>query len=284
MAKLEDRIRGYAVEYIEAFRARGSCEFMNDFAFEFPIKVFLELMGLPMDRVQEFLEWEMGLLHNHDLSKIAAATRKVVDYLREQIEDRRRRPTEDLITYGVQAQIDGRSLTEDELVGFTFNLFIGGLDTVSTNMGLEFAHLATHPEDQALLRAHPERIPDAIEEFMRGYGAVTTFRTCSKATELNGIAIAPGDKVAMSTTLAGRDPDEYAQPNDIVLDRKPKHVSFGYGPHLCVGMHLARRELRIAMEEFLRRIPPFRLQEGHKLNYMLGMIQPVALPLVWDVG
>jgi cytochrome P450 len=85
----------------------------------------------------------------------------------------------------------------------------------------------------------------------------------------------------MSTTLAGRDPEEYQSPNEIRLDRKPRHVSFGYGVHLCVGMHLARRELRIAMEEFLRLIPEFKLRPGHTVSCHLGMIQPVSLPLIW---
>jgi cytochrome P450 len=282
MAKLEDKIRAYALAYVEGFKDKGECEFMSDFAFEFPIKVFVELMGLPHERTAQFLDWEMNLLHNHDMGKIAAATRSVVDYLREEIEDRRINPRDDLITYGVQAQIDGRGLTEDELVGFTFNLFIGGLDTVSTHIGLQFAHLATHPEDQARLRAEPGLIPAAIEEMMRGYAAVTTFRTCTKETQIKGVTIMPGDKVAMSTTLAGRDPAEYDRANEIVIDRNPKHVSFAYGPHLCVGMHLARREMRIAMEEFLRLVPEFRLKDGHVIEYHLGMIQPVALPLVWE--
>ena len=283
MAQLEGKIRDYACEYIDGFAPKGACEFMGDFAFEFPIRVFMELMGLPQARMAEFLDWEMNLLHNHDLSKIAAATRSTVDYLRGEIENRRTNPRDDLITYGVQARMGGRSLTEDELVGFMFNLFIGGLDTVSTNMGLHFWHLATYPEDQAALRADPSLIPNAIEEMMRAYGAVTTFRTCRKEVEVRGVRMMPGDKIAMSTTLAGRDPAEFPDPAAVRFDRKPRHVSFGYGPHICVGMHLARREMRIAMEEFLRRIPAFRLRPGHRVRCHLGMIQPVELPLEWTV-
>ena len=281
MAALEDKIRVYAAEYIDAFAAKGECEFMSEFAFEFPIKVFMDLMGLPHDRVAEFMDWEMNLLHNHDLSKIADATQKVVDYLADEIEDRRRNPREDLISFGVNGTLGGRPLTQDELVGFMFNLFIGGLDTVSTNMGLHFQHLATHAEDQERLRENPSEIPHAIDELMRAYGAVTTFRTCKKEMEIDGIRFMPGDKVAMSTTLAGRDPAEFDDPGDVRLDRKPRHVAFGFGIHTCVGMHLARRELRIAMEEFLARIPTFRLKPGHTVVSYLGMIQPVALPLVW---
>lgn len=281
MAKLEDRIRGYAVEYIEGFRERGECEFMADFAFEFPIKVFLELMDFPLSNTRQFLEWETGLLHSLDTATIAEATRNVVGFLRDEIEDRRRNPRGDIISYALGVEVDGRKLNEDELVGFAFNLFIGGLDTVSTNMGLQFLHLARNPQHQQLLKDDPRQIPHAIDEMMRAYAAVTTFRTCTRETEFNGVKMMPGDKVAMSTTLAGRDPQEFPEPGEVRFDRNPRHVSFGFGPHMCVGMHLAKREMRIAIEEFVSRIPQFGIRPGHAVEYHLGMIQPVTLPLVW---
>ena len=283
MAKLETRIRGYAREYIEGFKPNGSCEFISDFAFEFPIKIFLELMGLPLELTSQFLKWEMGLLHESDPKVMAASARNVVDYLRGEIAARKANPTDDILSYGVTAQIEGRGLTDDELVGFAFNLFIGGLDTVSTNMASQFRHLAENTEHQAVLRANPAMIPNAIDECMRAYAAVTTFRTCSRETEIRGVKIMPGDKVAMSTSISGRDPEEYDRPNEVILDRKPRHVSWGYGPHLCVGMHLARREMRIAMEEFLTIIPEFRIAPGAKIRFHLGgMIQAETLPLVWN--
>ena len=281
MAKLEDRIRGYAVEYIEGFRERGECEFMADFAFEFPIKVFLELMDFPLSNTRQFLEWETGLLHSLDTATIAEATRNVVGFLRDEIEDRRRNPRGDIISYALGVEVDGRKLNEDELVGFAFNLFIGGLDTVSTNMGLQFLHLARNPQHQQLLKDDPRQIPHAIDEMMRAYAAVTTFRTCTRETEFNGVKMMPGDKVAMSTTLAGRDPQEFPEPGEVRFDRNPRHVSFGFGPHMCVGMHLAKREMRIAIEEFVSRIPQFGIRPGPAVEYHLGMIQPVTLPLVW---
>src|SRR3546814_5140245 len=107
-----------------------------------------------------------------------------------------------------------------------------------------------------------------------------TFRVCVKETQIQGVTIKPGDKVAMSTTLAARDPDEWDRPNEIILNRKPRHVSFGYGPHLCVGMHLAKREMRIAMKEFLTVIPEFRLTPGVEMRTALhGVIQPDKLML-----
>jgi cytochrome P450 len=156
------------------------------------------------------------------------------------------------------------------------------MDTVSTNMAWQFRHLATHPEDQNMLRDNPGMIPDAIEELMRAYPAVTTFRTCKKAVTIGGVTFQPGDKIAMPTSLAGRDPEEYDQPNKVMLNRKTRYLSFGYGPHLCVGMHLARREMRIALEEFLAAMPEFRIQDEFTVQtHTGGILQPDKLPLIW---
>lgn len=281
MGKLEGRIRRYAAEYFDGFRANGECEFMKEFAFEFPIKVFLELMGLPVERAPEFLEWETGLLHDPDVANMAAAARKVVDFLRAEIDKRRDNPPDDLFGAALRGQVDGRPLNDDELVGFAFNLFIGGLDTVSTNIGLQVLHLAQHPDDQRYLRDNPDRIPRAIEEMMRAYAPVTTFRTCTRDIEFGGVQMKAGDKVAMMTTLAARDPEEFDNPGQVRFDRNPRHVSFGFGVHSCIGVHLARREMKIALEEMLIRMPEFRVAPGHTVRRWIGMIAPVELPLVW---
>ena len=282
MAKLEEKIRQYARDYILAFRDKGGCEFMAEFAFEFPIKVFLELMGLPQERMKEFLEWEHKLLHTPDLQEVTNGTRAVVDYLREQIEDRKKNPRDDLISFGVGVDKDGRHLSENELLGFCFNLFIGGLDTVSTNIAWQFWHLAQHPEDQQRLRDNPKLIPGAIDEMMRRYAAVSTSRECVKETTIGDVTVKPGDKVLLPTYLAGLDPEAYEDPQHVDLERGARHVSFGYGPHLCIGMHLARREMRIALEEFLTLVPEFSIAPDAEISYFLAAImQPIELPLAW---
>lgn len=278
---LEAKVSDYASHYIDQFKNKGGCEFMSEFAFEFPIKVILDLIGLPQDMVGQFMAWETDLLHGHDLETIASATKNVVAYLRSEIEDRKRNPREDLLTFGINAEVDGTKMTDNEVLGFAFNLFIGGLDTVSTNLGLQFWHLATHAEDQAKLRANPDLIPDAIEEMLRAYAAVSTFRTVANQVEVGGVTMMPGDKVIMSTTLAGRDPAAWPNPAVVNFSRKPQHVSFATGPHLCLGLHLARRELTFAMTRFLKDVPQFRLAPGAETEFHLGMIQPLALPLVW---
>jgi cytochrome P450 len=285
MALLEDRIRAYAREYVLGLRAAGSCEFMQDFAYGFPIRVFLELMGLPQDQMRQCLSWEHGLLHEPNLDIVRQATREVNAYLRAQCDERRRSPRDDLLSFAVRAEVDGHTFTDDEVTGVCFNLFVGGLDTVSTNMGLQFRHLAERPDHQATLRANPAMIPDAIDEFMRAYATIMNIRTCIKQTSIAGVTIRAGDRIMLPAFLAGRDPQAYPQPDEVILDRRPRHVTFGSGIHLCLGMHLARREMRIAIEEFLAQIPPFEIAPGARIeSYLAGTIQPVALPLVWDPG
>ena len=282
MAALEDRVRHYAREAIARFKDRGHCEIMSEFAFEFPIRVFIELMGLPQDRMDQFLAWEHQLLHALTLEDVATASREVTTYLREEIDKRRRQPTEDFISYGLDVRFDGRGFTDDEMMGYCFNLFVGGLDTVSTNIGHQFRHLAERQDHQRQLRDNPEQIGEAVEELLRAYASSVTPRRCVRQIEINGVTMMPGDPVLMATFLANRDPEEFANPDDVILDRKPRHVGFGFGPHMCIGMHLAKRELRIAIEEFLAAIPEFRIADGEIVETWLGgMITPVALPLEW---
>ncbi len=280
--RLEQHIRDFARTRLLELAPRGKCDFVADFAFEFPIRVFLELMGMPQEHMATFLEWEHAILRSSEQEPVAQALGKIVDYLAQQCEDRRANPRDDLITLAVQGEIEGRKLSQDELIGFCFNLFVGGLDTVSTNMSNHFRHLAENPADQDWLRENPERIGDAIDEMMRAYAAVTTIRLCTKDTVVDGVAIKAFDLVLMPTHLAGNDPVAFPAPEKVDFARKPRHVSFGYGPHLCIGMHLAQREMRIAMEEALAILPSFRLAEGAQIeSFCSGIIGPVELPLVW---
>ena len=282
IAALDDKIRHYAHERLKVLREMGGCEFVSDFAFEFPIRVFLELMGLPQEGIHQFLAWEDAILRNQDRESMAAAIVQITGYLASQCEERRRNPQNDLLTLGVQAQAAGK-LSEDQLTGFCFNLFVGGLDTVSTNMSSHFRHLAENPEQQAFLRANPDRIPDALDELMRVYAGVTTSRRCIAETSIGEARILPGDMVMLPTILAGHDPEAYPDPQIVDFDRKPRHLSFGYGPHVCIGIHLAKRELRIAMQEALSILPEFRIQPGVRIkSYLAGIVGPCALPLVWN--
>lgn len=282
MAKLEDDLRRRARGLIDTFRDKGECQLMTDFAFPFPVAVVLDMMDLPQEKLWDFQKWEHGLLHSGEMPVIQESTRAVVDYLRGVIEERKQNPGDDLISSAIRTEVDGRKFTDNELLGYAFNLFIGGLDTVTANIGNQVRYLAENPEHQRLLRENPEMIPGAVEEFMRAFAAVTTFRICARETRVAGVTVKPGDKVAMCTTVSGRDRETFESPHEIRLDRKPSHVSFAVGPHFCLGVHLARRELRIALEELLAALPEFSIKPSATIESQLGgIIQPTSLPLIW---
>lgn len=283
MSRMEQQVKDSADLYLANLSAKGECEFMYDYAFPFPVRVTLDLLGLPQDRMREFLEWQDKMAHSGELSVFTEGVQQVSDYLKEVIAERRVEPKQDLISRMIQSKVGGRELSQDELLGFAFNLYIGGLDTVSANIGNMMRYLAENLEQQNFLRNNPDRIGDAIEEMLRAFAAVTTFKVCRKERTLGGVTIKPGDKVALCTTLAGRDKDYYANPHEVDFNRKAQHVSFAIGPHTCLGVHLARREMRIGIETFLKNIPEFRLKPGAVIMTQTGSIaQPSTLPLVWN--
>jgi len=284
MAEMEHSVREVAIDAIETFKDRGECDFMADMALKFPIAVFLNLMNLPMSQVDQFLEWETGLVRASTLEESRTATVEVIGFLREVIEARRKNPGNDLISYGLTTQLHGRRFDEDELLGFCFNLFIGGLDTVTTNMGWQARHLGEHLDHQATLRANPTQIPAAVEELLRRYAAVTPNRRCIKEVTVGDVRLMPGDIIALPTPLANNDASVFESPLEVRLDRNPRHLAFATGIHRCVGAPLARRELIIALQEMLSRLPEFRIKPGVEIVSHIGpIIQVDSLPLVWDV-
>lgn len=283
ISAMEDGVRARAVALIDAVAGKGECEFVEAFGRPFPVSIFMQLMGLPDEDMQQLNEWEHGLLHSGTLEERLAAGRGFLNYLRDLIARRRREPTNDLTTFAVQAEVDGRALTDDEVMGICYLLVVAGLDTIAASLGLHFRHLAQNPEDQARLREAPALIPSAVEEFLRRYATVTTSRFATQDAEIGGIKMKKGERVTCSTMLASLDPDEFDRPMDVDIARSPnRHVAFSYGPHRCIGSHLARRELVIAMEEWLKRVPPFRTKGGADVPVKLGGLLGVAsLPLEW---
>jgi len=283
MGALDDAVWTRAREIIDTFKTRGECEFVEEMSLPYPISIFLDLLGFPQELMPQFLVWENTLLHSNDNIARAEAVRAVKDYILGEIEARRRNPGDDLISQALEFEVWDRKWSADEVFGHCFNLYLGGLDTVSSNLGIHIHHLATHPEDQAWMRANPGKLVPAIEELLRAYAAVTTWRICDKEIALGGVTMKPGDRIAMATTLAARDPEDYDGPSDVRFDRKPSHLTFGFGPHRCLGAHLARRELQIGLQEVLAAIPTFRVKEGADIRFFTGnVIHLQSLPLVWE--
>jgi cytochrome P450 len=281
---LEDGVRARAISLISAVVDKGECEFGEAFARPFPVSIFMQIMGLPEADFDLLVGWEADLLHSQDMMQRIRGAKGFLDYLREVIAERRRNPTDDLAGFVAQAQVDGRLLTDDEVMGIYYLLVVAGLDTVAASLGLQFRHLALNPADQAKLRADPSLIPGAVEELLRRYGIVTTSRFVLEDTDLVGVKMKVGDRVSISTMAPSLDPSEFADPLSVDLERSPnRHVAFSYGPHRCLGSHLARRELIIAIEEFLRLVPPFQVKAGVDVPVKMGGLLGVdSLPLTWS--
>lgn len=231
-----------------------------------------------------FLEWEYGLFHVSDFSKVADAVRNIMDYMWGQVEDRRKNPGDDFISLALRADAEGDYLSDNHIKGLMFGLFLGGLDTVANNINWHMLHLGQNSADQATLRANPKMIPAASEEMLRYYASVPNFRKVAKDVELHGTLMKAGDLVRVPSYLACHDPAHYPDPDVVKFDRKPRQLAFGIGPHICMGMHLARLELRIVLEEALSILPEFTVDPDETVEYYYANVLKAAnVPLVWKV-
>jgi cytochrome P450 len=285
---MEDKVRSRCVELIEAFADRGYCDFHREFAYRYPTTIFMELMGLPLDGLEQFLVWEDAILHtpidqDPDHSKALQAMIEVQAYFGELLDDRARAPRDDLATKALSWRIDGEPIPRDELLAFCLLMFMAGLDTVAIQLSYSFWHLATHPADRGLVVGTPEVIPSAVEELLRAYSFVPTQRKVTSDAEFHGCPVKAGEMVMMAIPAACRDPKLFPDPEKVILDRSPNnHFAFGAGPHRCLGSHLARRELRIALEEWHTRIPDYRLDPEVEVVEHGGMFGIDRLALRWD--
>ncbi|CAN5153624.1 cytochrome P450 [soil metagenome] len=260
---LETAVRDRAAFLIDRIVSSGTdCDVMNDFAFPFAVNIFLRFLGLSDDRLDEFVGWAIDLLHGDGVQRSAAA-RTIVAFMDDLAAQRRKEPADDFMTFVVQAKIDGRSLTDMEVRGTGVLLFVAGLDTVAAAIGFDLAYLARNLSDQQSLRNEPDRIVLAAEELLRAYPTVQMIRVATKDIDFEGAPIRKGDYVSCATMIANRDPAEFECPEKIDLAREDnRHTAFAYGPHRCLGSHLARREIVVGLEEWLKRVPDFKIKEG----------------------
>lgn len=282
--ELEAGIRAQAGALIEKFVASGRCDFNADFADGYPTLIFLRLMGWPEDQAPHFVRWTHTLIKSQDMAAVVGAVMEVRDYLRARIAERREELGDDFISYLMRSQVDGRPLTDDEIFGMSFLVFIGGLDTVSSSLGFHFMHLARNPAQQAELRAHPERIPDAVEELLRAYSIVNGRRTVTREVTIGDVTMMPGDFVLISSELGSLDPEKFKCPAQVDFQRDDAHMphqAFSFGPHRCVGSHLARRELRIAIELWLQKVPAFHMTDHPVRVRAAGVFGLDGMELAW---
>ena len=277
----EEAIRRWAVELIERVVDKGRCDFVPEFCELYPVGIFLDLLGLPRSDLSRFRGWANTVIH--DRAGRGPALLEVREFMRGVLAERSRNPGDDLISAVTAFRIDDRPLGEDEMLGIVVMLFIGGLDTVVSSLSFQFRYLAEHPYDQNRLRDNVALVPAAVEELFRAFAMVTTGRIATQDTELAGVQVRKGDMITASTVLSTRDPDEFENPHEIDLTRSPnRHNAFSFGPHRCLGSHLARLEVTVAMQEWLERVAEFSVQPGAEINTMGGGVWGLdSLPLQW---
>lgn len=282
---MEADVRALAIEMIDAFAANGEVDIAYDFGRVYPVRIFMDLMGFPMTMFEKFLDWEYSILHSRKPEVAMTALREVIAWLRAFMAERRVNPDDRLTSKIVHGQSGGVPFTEDEQLGMVWLLWLGGLDTVASTISQMFRRLALDPELQARLRANPGLHKSAIDEFLRTQPLVYSDRTLTKDIEWHGVAMKAGDKIQCLTAAGNFDPEQFANAHTFDPARRAnRHFTLIGGVHLCLGSHLARRELRVLLEEFFRRVPTFRLKPGADTSVIPGLLSIRNLPLVWDVS
>jgi cytochrome P450 len=291
VSALQPRMRALATEMIDAIVEAGRSDFLADFAVPYPSLIFVPLMGLPESDLDMFLDWKNKILHTFDPVQKAANFKTVnaelQAYFTAVFHERRRRddPGDDLIGNLASARFDGeRPLTLEEFVGMATLLWGAGLDTVTAQLSLAIHHLATHPNLRDELAADLTLVPNAVEELMRFDSLVNDCRKATTDIELGGQQIKAGDMVMVMYGAAGRDPEQFPDPYRIDFSRHPNpHFGFGGGIHRCAGSHLARAELRVAMEEIHTRMPRYTLDPQRPVERHFGYVRGLdSLHLVID--
>lgn len=283
---MEPRVRDRAAELVDALVGRGGCEFISDFSKKFPTQIFMMLMGLPIDQAEYMVDLSDAYLHAGDdetsQQRAMAAYDEIEQFLYGLIAERRANPRDDLLTHLTECDVSGRPITDVEVKNYSVTLYLGGLDTVAMQLGHMLAFLAQHDDYRAQILGEPELIPSAVEEMLRYFPILTSGRVVTQDVEFHGCPMRKGDRMLVATVGAGRDGNEFDAADEVDFRRTPnRHLSFGAGPHRCVGSHLARAELVIGLEEWHRRIPHYSI-EGGPLHYHGGAIIGLdRLDLVW---
>jgi cytochrome P450 len=288
MAQLEGEVMALVDELVDKFSGRGSCDFHEEFAVPLPCTVFLRLMGLPHADLDRFLAWKddiirpPGLTMDDQRPYRAKAGQGVYEYFDAEVKRRRKsEPTGDLLSQIMAGEVDGVRLTDEEVLDICFLFIIAGLDTVTDSLDCFFAYLAQEPEQRRLIAEDESVIPSAVEELLRWESPVPAVpRVATEDVEFDGCPVHAGEQVMLLLGSANTDDSAHPGVDTVDLRRNPNpHLAFGGGVHRCLGSHLARVELRVALREFHRRIPDYHIKPGTVLQYTPGLRSLTTLPL-----
>jgi cytochrome P450 len=283
--KLEPKARSICSELISKFIKDGRCDAAQQYTRHIPVRVIAHMLDVPEKDGHLFIRWiheilELGVTDQDTLMK---AVGEMTQYFSEFIAERTKKPGDDLISRIIMARKDGHPMAPNHVLGMLRLLLIAGIDTTWSGIGSSIWHLAKTPTDRDRLVVEPTLMPLAIEEFLRAYAPVTMAREVIKDTVIDGCPMKAGNVVLLSFPAANRDPAVFPEADKVIIDRKEnRHIAFGVGIHRCVGSNLARMEMTVAIEEWLKRIPKFRLDPTASVKWSEGTVRgPRQLPLLF---
>jgi cytochrome P450 len=279
----EPAARALCHSLIDGFEGRDVVDAARDYAQHIPMRVIASMLGFPPEDAPRFREFVENTLEGVNLppEERIARMAKLFDYLLEQIHDHIEKPRDDLTSFLVNAELHGHKLDPSHVAGTMALLLIAGIDTTWSAIGASLWHLARTPGDRGRLVAEPGLLPTAMEEFLRAYAPVTMARLVKRDMHWRGVDMKADDWILLSFPAANRDPAQFDRAGEVVIDREVnRHAAFGLGIHRCVGSHLARMELRVALEVWLERISSFTLADPSAVTWAAGQIRgPRTLPL-----
>ena len=275
VAKYEQSTRDLCNSLIDEFIDKGTADAAADYAQHIPVRVISNMLGVPLDMEDKFTGWVRGVLENmHDVELRKRSRLAIIEYFLAQVEDRKKNPREnDLISELMNTEVDGKKVPIEYVLGVCNLMLVAGIDTTWSAIGSVMWHMAQHPEHRKQLRENDSLWPTAIEELLRVYAPVTMARIVDRDTEFQGCPMKAGDRVLMAFPAANRDPRQFENPDEVILDREHnRHVAFGSGIHRCAGSNLARLEVRVALQTWLARIPEFELVDPATVTWAGGQV------------
>jgi cytochrome P450 len=248
-----------------------------------PVLVVAQMVGLPLsdaDRFRGWVDMVLGGIGAERSEERLAQFMAMDEYLTKHIEEHIENPQDDLTTYLLNAEIFGEKLSPRHVFGTILLLIIAGIDTTWSGIGSSLWHLASNPVDRRRLVENPDKIPTAVEEFLRAYAPVTMARMVTDDMEFHGVQMKKEDRVLLPFPAANRDEKQFANPAVVDIEREEnRHAAFGLGIHRCIGSNLARLEMNVAIEVFLKRFPDFELDMTEQVTWSTGQVRgPRNLP------
>jgi cytochrome P450 len=293
VALLENDVRKLSNQLIDDFVETGECEFNGAFAIPLPCTVFLRLLGLPLEDLDLFLELKDNIIRpggtsgarsDEEFMQIQAETgQRIYAYFEKVLDERERQPRDDMLTGFLEAEVDDHRLTREDILDICYLFLLAGLDTVTASVGCMVSYLAQHPEQRDRLVDDPSLVPGAVEELLRWETPVPGVpRVVAEDVELCGERLEAGERVTVLIGSANIDDSEFPEPERVDFERPAnRHLAFGGGVHRCLGSHLARLELRVALETIHERIPDYAIKPGESPTYSMGIRAVEYLPLVF---